>query len=253
MIKINNPELLTKLPNAILFDTDNTLYSYNEANEAAIIAVRKKTKQMLSISTSEFDEAYDNARSSVKSMLGSTASSHSRLLYIQRMLEHMGLGSQVLLSLDLEQTYWRSFLANANLFNGVKELLDDIRIAGIPTAIVTDLTAQIQFRKIIYFGLDSYFDHIVTSEETGADKPNESMFKLSLEKMKPEGTCFWMIGDNPISDIKGSRESIGAITFQKIHDDLKEGSGEYTPDVVFKDFFSLRDIFQKVLNNEKPR
>ena len=84
MIKINNPELLTKLPNAILFDTDNTLYSYNEANEAAISAVRKKTKQMLSISTSEFDEAYDNARSSVKSMLGSTASSHSRLLYIQR-------------------------------------------------------------------------------------------------------------------------------------------------------------------------
>ena len=67
-----------------------------------------------------------------------------------------------------------------------------------------------------------YFDHIVTSEETGADKPNESMFKLSLEKMKPEGTCFWMIGDNPISDIKGSRESIGAITFQKIHDDLNE-------------------------------
>ena len=68
--------------------------------------------------------------------------------------------------------------------------------------------------------------------------------------MKPEGKCFWMIGDNPKSDIKGSRESIGAITFQKIHDDLKEGTGEYTPDAVFKDFDSLRDIFQKVLNNE---
>ena len=71
---------------------------------------------------------------------------------MQRMLEIMGLGSQVLVALDLEQTYWRTFLNSAVLFDGVRELLDEIRLYGIPTAIVTDLTAQIQFRKIIYFG-----------------------------------------------------------------------------------------------------
>ena len=77
---------------------------------------------------------------------------------MQRMLK-LWLRSQVLLALDLEQTYWRTFLANAVLFENAKDLLDDLRL-GIPTAIVTDLTAQIQFRKVIYFGLDKYFDFI---------------------------------------------------------------------------------------------
>jgi putative hydrolase of the HAD superfamily len=62
----------------------------------------------------------------------------------------------------------------------VKELLDDLRRLGIPTAIVTDLTAQIQFRKVVYFGLDHYFDYIITSEEAGHDKPHQAPFKLAL-------------------------------------------------------------------------
>ena len=102
------------------------------------------------------------------------------------MLEIMGLGSQVLLALDLEQTYWRTFLSNAILFEGVKELLDDLRLYGIPTAIVTDMTAQLQFRKIVYFGLDHYFDYIVTSEEAGFDKPHKAPFEIALQKMSPK-------------------------------------------------------------------
>ena len=120
------------------------------------------------------------------------------------MLEIMGLGSQVLLALDFEQTYWRTFLSNAILFDDVKELLDDLRLLGIPTAIVTDLTAQIQFRKVVYFGLDQYFDYIVTSEEAGFDKPHPAPFTIALEKMRPKGNTIWMIGDNPVNDIRGA-------------------------------------------------
>ena len=100
---------------------------------------------------------------------------------MQAMLENIGLGSQILIALDLEQTYWRTFLSNALIFKGVKEFLEDIRLSSIPTAIVTDLTSQIQFRKVIYFGLDHYFDYIVTSEEAGFDKPHESSFKIAIE------------------------------------------------------------------------
>ena len=38
MIRFNNPEKTNVLPNAILFDTDNTLYSYDPANQAAVAA-----------------------------------------------------------------------------------------------------------------------------------------------------------------------------------------------------------------------
>jgi putative hydrolase of the HAD superfamily len=149
-MKIFNPDRLCCLPDAILFDTDNTLYPYDPAHIAAQNAVRDKVISTLAIKPDDFDKAVKAARQQVKSRLINTAASHSRLLYMQRMLEILGLGSQVLLALDFEQTYWRTFLSQAILFDEVKELLEDIRLLGIPTAIVTDLTAQIQFRKVVF-------------------------------------------------------------------------------------------------------
>jgi putative hydrolase of the HAD superfamily len=245
-MKIFNPERLNRLPNAILFDTDNTLYPYNPAHLAAQMAVKEKVIRTFSIKPEEFDRAAKEARNQVKKRLKNTASSHSRLLYMQRMLEIMGLGSQVLLALDFEQTYWRTFLTNAVLFDDVKELLDDIRILGIPTAVVTDLTAQIQFRKVVYFGLDHYFDYIVTSEEAGFDKPHEAPFQLALEKMRPEGDCIWMIGDNPVNDIGGARRKINAVTLQKVHDGTEIGEDLNQPDAAFYEFAQLRSLIAKL-------
>ncbi len=245
-MKILKPEQFIRLPDAILFDTDNTLYPYDPPHAAAFKAVRDKVTSTLSIDPAAFDKAFNEARNQIKSRLQNTAASHSRLLYLQRMLEIIGLGSQVLLALDFEQTYWRTFLSNAVLFDGVKELLDDLRLLGIPTAIVTDLTAQIQFRKIVYFGLDHYFDYIVTSEEAGFDKPHEAPFKIALEKMRPKGGCIWMIGDHPVNDIRGGREKINAVTLQKIHKGTELGVGANAPDAAFNEFGELRRLIAHI-------
>ncbi|MCO7253988.1 HAD family hydrolase [Dickeya oryzae] len=233
-------------PAAVLFDTDNTLYHYEPCHEAAMNATRDKAVSLFSITPEQFDRAFYNARNEIKKRLQHLASSHSRLLYFQRMLELIGLGSQVLLALDLEQTYWRTFLGKAELFNGVKDFLDDLRLAKVPTAIVTDLTAQIQFRKIVYFGLDQYFDYIVTSEEAGFDKPHPSPFQIALEKMRPAEGPIWMIGDSPTNDIKGARETIGAFTIQKIHDGVLRGHGDTQPDLFIESFNELRDILSEL-------
>jgi putative hydrolase of the HAD superfamily len=248
MIQIYDPSRFLRLPDAVLFDTDNTLYPYDPAHAAAQQAVKEKVVSTFSIRGKDFDEAFSEARKQIKARLGLTASSHSRLLYLQRMLEIMGLGSQVLLALDFEQTYWRTFLANATLFDDVKELLDDLRLLGIPTAIVTDLTAQIQFRKVVYFGLDRCFNYIVTSEEAGFDKPHEAPFQIALEKMKPKGDCIWMIGDNPINDIRGSKEKINASTLQKIHEGVEKGIKPNSPDALFTEFKDIRKLLNHLSN-----
>lgn len=251
MIKIYSKERFNSLPDAILFDTDNTLYPYDAAHAVASRAVRDKVVNVFSIKPSDFDTAFKEAKQQVKARLRNTASSHNRLLYLQRMLEIMGLGSQVLLALDFEQTYWRIFLSNATLFDGVKEFLDDLRLLGIPTAIVTDLTAQIQFRKIVYFGLDHFFDYIVTSEEAGFDKPHDAPFRIALEKMQPKGESIWMIGDNPENDVRGGRETINAVTLQKIHCGVMLGSGENTPDAAFSEFDELRCLIRSLVVDKK--
>lgn len=245
-LTLHHPEVFRCLPDAVLFDTDNTLYPYDPAHLAAMQAVRIKAARLFGIDQDKFDKAFDSARKSTKERLRHTASSHSRLLYFQQMLEIIGLGSQVLLALDLEQTYWRTFLSNARLFDGVKDFLDDLRIAGIPTAIVTDLTAQIQFRKIVYFGLDHYFDYIVTSEEAGFDKPHAAPFEIAVAKMKPKGNCIWMIGDNPKNDIWGAKQAINAVTLQKVHDGVELGEKENQPDATVRSFESLRQLFKTI-------
>ncbi len=248
MMKFINPQRFDRLPDGILFDTDNTLYSYDPAHAAAMQAVREKVTRTFSISAALFDASFSQARSEIKERLSGSASSHSRLLYMQRMLEIIGLGSQVLLALDFEQTYWRTFLSRAELFAEVKELLDDLRLLGIPTAIVTDLTAQIQFRKIVYFGLDHYFDHIVTSEEAGFDKPHRAPFQIALDKMnlRSDLHCIWMIGDNEVNDIAGARQAVGAITIQKVHAGVAVGKGEGEPDAIMSQFTELRKLLNKI-------
>lgn len=245
-MKIYDVTKFNGLPSVILFDTDNTLYAYDRPHKVGIAAVKAKVVSMFSISDSDFDKSFALAREKVKKRLSGSAASHSRLLYMQRMLEILGLGSQVLLALDLEQTYWRTFLGQAVLFDDVKELLDDIRILGIPAVVVTDLTAQIQFRKLVYFGLENSFDFVVTSEEAGYDKPHDAPFKMALEKTRVDHGDVWMIGDNPINDILGARDTVAAVTLQKIHKGIDLGRGKFAPDASFEHFSELRKIVVKL-------
>ena len=252
-MKIFSPDLFQKLPEAVLFDTDNTLYQYDPAHEAAQLAVQKKVMTTFSLSKEEFQSGYLMARKEIKKRLGQTAASHSRLLYFQKMLEIMGLGSQVLLALDFEQTYWRTFLSQAVLFENLTELLDDLRVIGIPLAVVTDLTAQIQFRKIVYFNLDHYFDYIVTSEEAGYNKPHEAPFRIAIEKMQlKENACIWMVGDNLVNDIKGAKEKINAVTILKMHKGVKLSADSFQPDATFKHYSELRKLVSRLSSRIHP-
>ena len=85
------------VPQAVIFDTDNTLYSYTPAHEAAIKSVIEKAVSIFGVSKTEFMHAFEVSRSDVKKRLGNTASSHSRLLYFQKTIEFLAYQHQPLL------------------------------------------------------------------------------------------------------------------------------------------------------------
>ena len=244
-IKFKAMERFKSLPEAVIFDTDNTLYPYDPAEQAASEAVRNKAAKLLGVATADFAAAYNKARQQIKIQLGETASSHSRLLYIQRTIELLGMRTQLLMTLDLEQTYWRVFLSHCQLFSGVKDLLQDLRGLGIRTAVLTDLTARIQFRKLIYFGLHDQFDYVVSSEEAGHDKPHAAPFKLALAKLGIEPKKIWMIGDNAATDIAGAKK-FGLISLQKNHGGVTLAAGNQAADVVFEQFEELQVLIENI-------
>ena len=247
MLKINQTNLFNQIPDGILFDTDNTLYPYDPAHQKAMSALKQKISNTLNVPVKDVEKNFNQARFEVKKLLKNSAASHSRLLYVQRMLEFFGLGSQVLLALDFEQTYWRVFLSEAKLFPGLQKFLEELRLLQMPMAIVTDLTAQIQFRKMVYFDLDHYFDYIVTSEEVGYDKPHRLPFEISLKKMNlHKKQNIWFIGDNPKNDIEGAKKHINATTLQKIHKGVTRATGRYQADLEFTNYKDLTKVMNKI-------
>jgi putative hydrolase of the HAD superfamily len=239
---MSRPQL--PFPSCVLIDLDNTVYSYPPAHAAGLKGASKLAASFLNTNEGEFDDAYNDARAEIKRRLGSTASSHNRLLYFQRLLERLGLGSQIGYALELEQAYWSHFLSAASLRPQVVEFLDDLRLNGVPAVAVTDLTAAIQFRKMLFWQLDRYLDWIVTSEEAGCEKPAHQVFELALAKLGGIEGSVWMIGDDAEADIRGGKEAIDAVTIQIIG---KGDSSTSSADVCISSFQELRMLLSSTL------
>lgn len=187
---------MLKKPSLVVFDFDNTLYSYEEAHLYAHNALICMGSDVTGLSYEEFAELFTKARETVKSRLQATGSSHSRLLYIHEALSRIGFSNQLSVVLVLEQEYWRNFLLAMNLREGVEDLLLALRYNHIPTALVTDLTLGIQLRKLTYLKLESFFDIVVASEETQGDKVTLTPFDLMVTRSKSEWLeNVWFIGD----------------------------------------------------------
>lgn len=184
----------------VLLDFDNTLYHYESAHKPALSASIEFLCQKSGLPCDTISDAYRTARSEINKELEGQAASHSRLLYFQRLNEILGLNPCATV-LDAEEIYWSAFLEEMRLRPGVMDFLDSI--VHIPFAIVTDLTAQIQFRKLAKLGLDKRLRAVVTSEEVGAEKPAAIIFQSALNKLdiKAERAC--VIGDSWDRDILG--------------------------------------------------
>ncbi|MBN1436108.1 MAG: HAD-IA family hydrolase [Sedimentisphaerales bacterium] len=54
-------------------------------------------------------------------------------------------------------------------------------------------------------GISNFFTHIHTSAVMGFEKPHENAFRIALQPI-PDNSVVWMVGDNPIADIRGAQQ-----------------------------------------------
>lgn len=231
---------------AVLFDLDDTLYDYHFAHSRALNAVYPVLAKEIKISRKKFLELYDMSKNEIKNELAGTASSHNRVLYFQRIIEKTHNTIEPKIILKLSNSYWNTFLKNMKIGKGVINTMKELQKKKIKIAIVTDLTAQIQLRKIEKLGLTKYIDYLVTSEESGGEKPNSIMFLLALNKLGILASEAIMVGDNLVADIEGSN-SVGidsvAITKKKIRADREDYK---KPNFVIKEIPEVLEILKEV-------
>ena len=188
-------------PDLVVFDLDNTFYDYESAHEIALSVLFEDSRLSSNIGAAE---AYETARSNVKHRLGSTASSHSRLLYLAECFALLNIKSNISDLLDLEELYWGTFLREMVAFPTSIEFVDELLAREIECALVSDLTTAIQYRKIETLKLMNKFAFVVTSEEAGGDKSTFLPWKLLDERTQLNSySTIWYIGDS-IHDLNPS-------------------------------------------------
>lgn len=191
-------------PTAIVLDLDNTLYNYFPADAAGNEAIYRYFQEKLKISTRTSKNAWALAKEVTKKMNAGQAAQHSRLIYAQHALRFLGYEGHPILALEIEEIYWSSFLANVEIFPDVQETLTFLRFNKVPLALVTDLTSQIQLRKLLQLRIEKEFDVMVTSEMVGCEKVDLRPFRFALEGLSLESKRHvWFVGDS-LTDVNCS-------------------------------------------------
>ncbi len=226
-----------------IFDVDGTLYSYKANDKIATHQLCKYAQQNFNLDEEKFRAVYTEARRIVKEeRLTDGGARHSRVLFFQTVLELLGK-NPFNYTLKMYNVYWDNFLKQIQPFDGVIEFLSKIKNCGGKIALCTDMTAHIQYRKIEKLGLSNFIDYMVSSEETGQEKPSPAMFNLALKKLNVEPNETAYFGDSPERDIVGAA-SLGIKPFwflaEQRGEDLKLDCVKFKS---YREIFNLIDNF----------
>ena len=225
----------------ILLDLDNTVYDYKLAHEPAIAGALQWLALELEQRLEAVEAQYVDCRMRVNKSLHGLASSHSRLLYFQGIVEAFGRFPHLLAG-AAEDLYWQIFFENMQLRPGCLGFLQSV---GLPIAIVTDLTARIQFEKIAHLKIATHLQAIVTSEESGHEKPHPRMFELAAQKLDLPLTSLCMIGDSFERDIDGARK-LGLDCYWFSTESMTIESDRVSGSVtIFDDFLQLLELVRE--------
>jgi putative hydrolase of the HAD superfamily len=170
------------------------------------------------------DTIHDRARS----MRCFLADQHQRVLkgrahrdsFIERFLELDAQGNlpksilypKILAELQVEDVlaeilldeYGKNFCAHAQIMEGARSLLEELRFQEIKLAIVTNGWTDFQNRTIDAIGVRDAVDAILISEAEGLRKPDARLFRRAAARLGvlPQECIF--VGDNPENDVAGA-------------------------------------------------
>lgn len=95
---------------------------------------------------------------------------------------------------DLLLDIYRNHQPQIQVFEGVREVFEKVKLKGGKIGILTDGRSATQRAKINSLGIDAFIDGIVISEEIGTEKPDIANFR-TMESLI-SGRIYYYIADN---------------------------------------------------------
>ena len=170
----------------IIFDLDDTLYSEKEYVRSGYIAVAKY------LGSNEYADRLWGFFESGKPA-------------IDELLKELGRESEKAKCLNI----YRSHKPIIHLYDGVKELIEELKAKGIKIGIITDGRPEGQRLKLYALNLLSVVDDFVITDELGGNqfrKPCDVAFRIMLTRWRLNPADVVYIGDNVKKDFQAPQQ-----------------------------------------------
>lgn len=182
---LNNQE------NMIVFDLDDTLFDEREFCRSAYAEI-----------TAELSSRFQaDAPRVLDTMWSALMNRDNPFTAMEEELEREKIAFPPELTKEMVRLYRSHRPERLSPGRGVIATLERLRRDGVKTGIITDGRGTTQRAKIAALGISEFFDDsdILISEEQGADKRSELMFRR-LMKLHPYERGFAYVGDNTEKD-----------------------------------------------------
>lgn len=165
----------------IIFDLDDTLYSEKEYIRSGFKAV---SDYLGSDYTDRLWSFFEDGKLAIDELL--------------KEIDKVHIKAEIL-------EVYRSHYPDIHLYDGVKEMLVELRQRGYKLGIITDGRPEGQRNKIAALGLEPLVDDIIITDELGGNqfrKPCDIGFRILKTKWRIDSSKLVYVGDNPIKDFQ---------------------------------------------------
>jgi len=220
---------------AIIFDLDNTLMDFMKVKQVAVeAAVEAMIDAGLKVPKEEMVEKIYKAYGEE-----GIEDQHIFDKVLEREFGHIDyriLASGII-------GYRKAKEGMMSLYPHVHLTLTTLAKMGIKMIIVTDAPRLPVWMRISALGLQHYFEHVLTYEDTGEKKPSPKPFQIALDilKVKPEEAL--MVGDWAERDVVGARQLGIKTAFARYGD--RFGTKDSGADYELNDILELVEIVRR--------
>ncbi|MHB0999452.1 MAG: HAD family hydrolase [Armatimonadota bacterium] len=237
---------MIKLPEALIFDLDDTLVDFDSSTGACWrAACHQYAVHLPGTSPDQVLAAINDYRhwfwsDPDRHRMGRLNLDQTRREIVYGALKQLGIDSRED-AVRIGDAYTLLRDETLVLFPDTIDVLEYLRTAGIPLAMITNGNADIQRSKIERFNLEHYFDTIIVEGEFGIGKPDERVYLHALRELGAEPSHTWMVGDNLEWEVAAPQKlGIQGIWFDVRGTGLPEGS-TVIPDRIIR---RLTDLIQ---------
>lgn len=161
--------------NTILFDYDGTLMDTNE------VVLQSWQHTFRTLRGQEEDPAF------IRSTFGEPLVMTLAKLFPETPVEK---------SLDIYRTFQREVFTDfVQVFPGMLELLKELKQRGYKLGLVTSRTKDTTWSGLQHYGMDKYFDAVITAGDTDKHKPDPEPILITLERLGSAPDEALMVGD----------------------------------------------------------